>query len=128
MSSIYDFVGTPFKEKGRDCNGVDCWGLVYLVYKKFKKINLPTYSDSYTLADKKEIQRLISGEKSKWKKVENPQIFDVLLFRINGTVSHTGIFVGKGKFIHALEDVGVVVESIYSVLWRKRLVGVYRYD
>lgn len=129
MSGISKFVGIEFKEKGRDFDGLDCWGLVYLIYKKCRRIELPTYTDSYTLADQKEIEELIRNEKSKWQRIRNDfQIYDILLFRIKGRVAHVGVFVGKGKFIHCLENVGVVIESIYSPVWNKRLVGAYRYD
>ena len=127
MAGISRFVGIPFKEKGREFDGVDCWGLVYLIYKKLKKVKLPTFVNSYTLADKNEIEHLVKSEKLNWIEVERPEIYDIVLFKIAGKESHVGIYLGRRKFIHSLENVGVVIESLDSTVWRNRLVGVYHY-
>ena len=58
-----DYTEICFKEKGRDRDGVDCWGLVYLIYKECMGIDLPTYSGEYSSSeDAEELSRLIQGE------------------------------------------------------------------
>ena len=34
MINVREFIGIPFKLHGRDMNGIDCWGLDILIYKK----------------------------------------------------------------------------------------------
>ncbi len=50
--NINEFVlkamAVPFKEKGRDYEGVDCYGIAYLGFKEVFNIQLPTYTDDYS--------------------------------------------------------------------------------
>jgi len=54
------YIGIPYQEKGRSETGVDCWGLVKLVYEKDFNILVPGFTDSYEHQDTERIEELIA--------------------------------------------------------------------
>src|SRR5262249_15997138 len=57
---IAGYVGLPFRSLGRDRDGLDCWGLVHLVYREVFRLEVPAYSEDYVTAyDCREIGELI---------------------------------------------------------------------
>ena len=54
------YINLPYKHKGRDFSGIDCWGLVYLVYKEEKNILIPNFTElQYTPVLRKDSPELI---------------------------------------------------------------------
>lgn len=105
-------VGIPFREKGRDRAGCDCWGCVRLAFLEGKGIELPSYEEGYaSIADRAEIRRLFDGAKTAWLRVphgeERP--FDVLLMTILRT-DHVGIVVRPGLMLHMPPRTASVIE------------------
>lgn len=128
--NIERYVGTPFVDKGRDEQGCDCYGLLWLVSLRERGIELPRYDDRYvTGADRREIDALIAGEKSDW--VETPagaeQPFDAVLMRDGRSESHVGIVVGRGLMLHVAITHAARIERYRSPMWKHRIVGFYRY-
>ena len=83
------FVGTPYRQGGTSRKGVDCSGLVFAVYREFD-IRLPrTSRDQSRIGD--QVDR--SGLKPA----------DLLFFKTSRkeSVTHVGIYIGGGKFVHA---------------------------
>lgn len=63
-----------------------------------------------------------------FKKVENPEKNDVLLFQVQSDVpNHCGIYIGNNVFFHHAEHRLSCREPL-NALWVKYLAGVYRYD
>jgi cell wall-associated NlpC family hydrolase len=130
---INDYVGLPFKSLGRDRAGVDCWGLVYLIYREQFGREIPAYSESYASArDREEVGALIRGEViTQWSPVEagSEQFGDSILFRCNGQPSHIGIVVARDerKFLHSREGTYSSIERYDSIHWKNRVMGFYRY-
>ena len=61
------YVGLPWAEKGRDRAGLDCWGLVRLVYANALLIELPSYTEAYaSVAERGEIGALMSTGSERW--------------------------------------------------------------
>lgn len=122
------YIGIPYISKGRDAEGLDCWGLVRLVYKEQYNIDLPSLSEEYAADDSERHQELISLYKEGWDKQEAPTEGDVVVFRVLGSESHVGIYIGNGLFMHAREGVNTVVaEAITSITWAKRIRGYFKY-
>tara|TARA_Y100000034_G_C6861959_1_gene392425 strand:- start:1015 stop:1410 length:396 start_codon:yes stop_codon:yes gene_type:complete len=122
------YVGIPFVELGRERSpGVDCWGLVRLVYLEQYEIELPSYS--YENCDNRTANaRIFSAEKeSKWRPVL-AMTGSVVLFNVASRVCHAGVVVGDGKFIHAEVGTGVIMERLQSAQWRNRIEGFYEHD
>jgi probable lipoprotein NlpC len=124
------YIGLSYKERGRDFDGVDCYGIVYLIFKEEKGIELPdflelNYQKNWSELGKNHILESITDD---WIKVgENDyRRFDVHIFQdAYGVAAHTGLNIGHGKFIHVLDqrpsDVGKLE------LWKRILHGTMRY-
>ncbi len=106
------FVGSPYRYGGNDRSGFDCSGLVCRVYLDIAHFKLPRNS-----AEQGEFCRRISKGKLK--------AGDLLFFTGkrggSGRVSHVGIYIGKGKMVHASSSCGVIVSSIDDDYWGPRL-------
>jgi murein DD-endopeptidase len=122
------FLAIPFREKGRDYNGVDCWGIPYLIYRDMLGIELPAYTEEYqNTMDREEIASLWSGSATEgWVRMIPIEPYDLVQIRMMGAPMHCGVYIGNKKFIHCLEGVGTTIARIDSPEWRDRIVGYYR--
>ena len=122
-----NYVGIPFKLKGRDEVGVDCWGLIYLMYLELFGVLLPLYLDEYK--DMKDLHVLhnhcakAAAEPSVgWVNViRGQEMFgDVFLLPLAGMHTHVAMCVEPGLMIHVTEGTDVSVEEYYTGLWLPR--------
>ena len=125
---VEKYIGLKYKEKGRDFDGVDCWGLVRLFYKNEYQIDLPSFSSEYTQDDTSRIQELIAQYKEGWEKVEQPEEGSIVLFRVLGLEAHVGIIVNNNQFLHVRENQDSVIEPLDGSVWKKRIIGYYKYS
>lgn len=124
---IEKYIGLPYKDNGRDTNGIDCWGLARLFYKEQLNIELPSYSDQYIGATNSNTKELILTHRDSWELVQDPKPGDLVLFNILGEPTHIGIYLGNNQFLHVREGYDSVVESTQSGNWAKRIAGYYAY-
>lgn len=85
------YIGLPFREHGRDIKGIDCWGLVRLVYLEQFSTCLPSLTQSYARTTSVDsISRLITQQASTWKKIEYSaeELGDVIVLRVRGQPMH----------------------------------------
>ena len=122
------YIGIPFLDKGRDINGIDCWGLVRLVYKQEYRIDLPNFSTNYEAEDAERMSDLLAQYKEGWEKIDAPTEGCIVLFNILGVESHMGIAVSSTHFLHARDRRDSAIESFESVAWRNRITGFYKYS
>lgn len=123
------YIGIPYKENGRDFNGVDCWGLARLVYKEELGIDLPSFAEEYDVGDTREyLQELIAQHKEGWEPVDRPSKGTMVLFRILGNESHVGVAVNETHFVHARDGYDSSLEAFSSGAWKARIVGYYKYS
>ena len=109
------FVGTPYRWGGASPAGFDCTGFVMWVFSQFG-VSLPH----------NEAGQLASGESVS---ADDLQPGDVLVFAntYRRGLSHVGIYVGDGQFVHAAnERTGVIVSALWDSYWGPRLVGAAR--
>lgn len=125
---VADYLGLPFKEKGRDRAGVDCWGLVRLVLAEQFNIKTPSYSGDYSsVTDEEHIAHIIKSTLGFWRPVHPPQAGDGLLCRIRKQPSHIGVIVAPGWMLHILPNDCVSLERVDGLRWHRRVIGYYRH-
>ncbi|WP_319414422.1 NlpC/P60 family protein [uncultured Cohaesibacter sp.] len=130
MSWSDTYIGIPYRDLGRQMSGCDCWGLVHLVYRRECRINLPSYLHAYHSSDERaEVARLIgnAAASSRWHKVEDPEVFDVVTFRRGQLTSHIGIILRPDWMLH-MSEAGARVENYRLPSWKQRLIGIYRHE
>ena len=130
MTDWGQYVGLPHRPHGRDRDGLDCWGLVRLVYAEALGIDLPSYvEDCPDLSERADLAALITGERDAgpWRQVAKPAAFDVLLFRVGPHATHVALAINSRDMLHLHGRSHSVIERIAAPMWAKRLVGVYRY-
>jgi len=123
MHRIVDLIGKEFKDGGRGPNEYDCWGLSAEVFRRFG-IEVPDYKISCEA--KNEVNGQIVSERKKWVRcIGEMPVPALIVFMENGICNHTGVYIGNGRFIHARERSGVAIENMDSVVWKKRIEGIY---
>jgi cell wall-associated NlpC family hydrolase len=128
---ILKAMNMPFVEKGRDYEGCDCFGLVWLGFRDVLGITLPKHTDEYedagtTTESRAHLGGLVVTHKREWEQVKNPSPMDVVLFRLAGQPIHVGLMIDKKNFIHSEKKRGVSIESVNDIRWTLRKEGVYK--
>lgn len=123
------YMGIPVVPGGRSRAGVDCWGLVRLVYKEERGIDLPAY-DGVDWSRSAEVWEAIAKTEAdgEWLPIvkEDRLPFDVVVLRIKGTPWHIGVLLNRDQFMHADPVRGICVERVESLHWRNRVEQVLR--
>ena len=128
QKSLKDFVlsalGVPFRDRGRDRRGWDCWGLLQAAFKVGFGLDLPSGLGCSHQEPQAALQALQEGARG-WVEIpwgrERPG--DVLLFR----PCHVGLILGRGRMLHCREGRGTLVEHYDQALWRQAREGIYRH-
>ena len=109
-------VGTPYRYGGNTPQGgFDCSGLVEYVFRDVAGIVLPRTAQDISEIGAPEVRRdgLESG--------------DLVFFRQSWRVSHVGIYVGEGRFVHAPSQGGTVrLDALDNPYWREAYRGAKR--
>lgn len=109
-------VGTPYRYGGNTPEGgFDCSGLVGYVYRDMLDIRLPRTTRELAALEGPRIppDQLAGG--------------DLVFFGTHGEVSHVGIYVGEGRFVHAPSSGGTVrLDRLDGPWWRDHYRGARR--
>lgn len=109
-------VGTPYRYGGNSPEGgFDCSGLVNYVYRDTLSLSLPRTSRDLAAWQGPRIapERLAAG--------------DLVFFGQGKAVSHVGIYVGEGRFVHAPSTGGTVrLDHLDGSYWRDHYTGAKR--
>jgi len=109
--SAMRFLGVPYVFGGTSTSGFDCSGFVQHVFALLG-IGLPRTADAQY-----DVGRPAVG---------GPRPGDLVFFDTYGGVSHVGIYLGRGKFVHASSSRGVTVSRLAESYWASRYVGARR--
>lgn len=109
-------VGTPYRYGGNTPEGgFDCSGLVNYVYRDTVDLRLPRTSRELAgfQGPRVDPYRLAAG--------------DLVFFAQSGAVTHVGIYVGEGRFVHAPSTGGTVrLDRLDGPYWRDHYSGAKR--
>lgn len=127
MKDLSRYIGIPFKSRGRDELGIDCYGLTRMVLKNEFGKELPDlyYTDAL---DKNTVNKLIDINQPllAGEKVENPEPGDVAVIKYRGIPCHIGVYVGENKILHIKQGTDSILERTNSVHLKSRIEGYYR--
>lgn len=125
---VRPYIGIPYTPRGRDFDGVDCWGLFKLVQEREFGIEVPSYADDMAYNSRKDVKRVgefISQEKDRldWTPIPLSQgrEGDALLFRIDGLPVHIGVIVCRNHVLHVEDGIASVCEEFSGSLWSRRI-------
>jgi cell wall-associated NlpC family hydrolase len=106
-------VGTPYRYGGNTPQGgFDCSGLIGYVFREAARLQLPRTTRELHAMSAATVrrERLASG--------------DLVFFGQRGRVTHAGIYVGEGRFVHAPSTGGTVrLDALDGPYWRERFVS-----
>lgn len=126
MTWSHKYVGLPFVDGGRTIAGVDCWGLVRLIYARELDIDLPSYGET-SAADLIKVSRAITADKDdeQWKSVDRSDLkaFDVAVMKFSGkrSIGHVGIIVNARQVLHVEKATAAVIVPLDHWTVRERL-------
>src|SRR4249919_370132 len=109
-------VGTPYRYGGNTPEGgFDCSGLVNYVFRDMANVKLPRTARDLAASQGPRIapERLAAA--------------DLVFFASGGSVTHVGIYVGEGRFVHAPSTGGTVrLDHLDGPYWRDHYSGARR--
>ena len=97
--------------------GFDCSGLVRMVYMRYGKLLPRNASQMALLGREVPVSEALPG--------------DLLFFGVNGKVTHVGMYIGDGRFIHSSHLVRInaldsaqpdVYENVHNLLFCRNLI------
>lgn len=103
-------VGQPYVYGGESPSGFDCSGLVHYAYEQAGAAVPRTTRQQYRAVRTRYVDQLAPG--------------DVIFFRLkSASPSHVGIYLGDGRFVHALNaNHPVRIDRIDDRYWQRHIV------
>lgn len=102
-------VGVPYRYGGMSPSGFDCSGLVHYSYGRAGATVPRTTRQLWSATRPVDSGRLREG--------------DLLFFRFDGKIAHVGLYLGRGRFVHAPSSgKRVSVESLSADVYRNAFV------
>ena len=127
MIDVRDLVGKQYREETepKGIGKYDCWDLVVEVFKR-EGVFLPedlftnhVLVNIHAITDQTDLQ-------NRFEKCGENVIPSIAVFRPRlDMITHAGVNLGNGNFIHSTSKKGVCIENISHPLWRNRFVGFY---
>lgn len=124
---VTDLLGVKYKKNGRDLNGLDCYGLIIEVSKRFGHTLRDFEYEDTSYKTFETIIGSVKPEQEGIKLVSKPsKEGDIILFKVKSCFeNHCGVYLGDGYFIHcniygvhieSLDDYSCEIGSVYQWL------------
>jgi len=110
LSFIDEWWGTKYRFGGTTKKGVDCSSFSGMLMGTVFGFSLPrTAREQYAKCVKLVKDQLTEG--------------DLVFFNTRGGVSHVGVYLGEGKFVHSSSSKGVSVNNLEDSYWKNRFIA-----
>lgn len=123
--NLDSFLGIPYKFKGRDRQGIDCLGLVWL-YLREKGIFIPD-DDGLPMLEESQsdyLDRVLKALARAAEKVAVPQADDIVVMRLPGGYTHMGVMADNQHMLHVLINRPSGLTPIKR--YKHHIVAIYR--
>lgn len=109
------WLGVPYRYAGLSRKGLDCSGFTFLIYQKVYGKSIPRSTS--------DLSKMKMQNVSKRNLKAGDLVFFATSNKNKNRISHVGIYLKEGRFIHASTSKGVIVshldEGYYSRTWKK---------
>lgn len=108
------YVGLPHKPGGRDRSGLDCWGLLRLVYKEQFDIDLPDLPGIHAAKVLETCHTVESEIKESWIEIPEPVELCAVGMSKKTAIHHVGIYTKAdgGKVVHCYSHPTMVADTL----------------
>jgi cell wall-associated NlpC family hydrolase len=133
MIKISDFIGKPYLCGARGPDFYDCWGLAMAAMKQ-AGADIPDYGVNADDTNAVAVLAAIEKHTRTWEQYPPEYIKAATVpaglliafqFKAPGQITHAGVTLGGGKFIHCLEKKGVCIEPLAR--YQNLIEGIYEY-
>jgi hypothetical protein len=108
LKEIDSWLGTPYRYGGTTKAGADCSGVTIAIYKSVYNIDLSRSSHDIWKQSQSVLQK-------------NLKDGDLVFFKIDyKNISHVGIYISNGNFIHSSTSKGVILNNLEEDYYKKR--------
>jgi hypothetical protein len=131
-----DYIGIEFTPRGRTRqDGLDCWGLIRLVYAEQYAIMLPSLDAVYTdVGDAHGVAEVVSAciessgnQAPQWVPTEQPRSGDLVRFDLAHGLVHVGLVLAPNQMLHAYPGCDSCFERFDRPSWQRRFRCFLRY-
>ena len=113
IATAKKYIGVPYLWGGTTPSGFDCSGFLQYVFRQNGINLLRTSKQQYTMGVRVSKANLQKG--------------DLVFFQTGSNgISHVGMYIGNGQFIHASSSNGVTISSLNNSYWVRTYYGARR--
>lgn len=111
---VSKYIGKGYRENSSGPDFYDCYSLVIAIQRDLGNNMTDFRHDAKSREERK--NAIENGKRDPcFEKIEKPLAGCILILYYNNIPQHIGVYVGKGKVIHATFDRGVVIDELRTL-------------